>query len=104
MAHAMTPATIEAAGLYSITAVDELPPQFRWYGELAVPAIAFQWRSPVGDPDDVVLQLKPDTPVEIEGEDRPRKYLLARGVRSVLNTAVPKGDMVLIVEGSKQHL
>lgn len=101
-AHAIEPAIMELAGLYSVLTVEELPADFSWYGQMAVPAIAWPWQSPVGDPDDVVLQLKPDVPIVIDDEER--KYLLAKGARSVLNAIVPKGDMILIVEGSKQHL
>lgn len=99
--HAIAPAMIDAAGLYSVVAVEELPAGFEWYGAAAVPAIVFPWRSPTGRE---VLQLKPDAAVVVEGEDRPRKYLLARGAPSVLNTVVADGDVVFIVEGTKQAL
>lgn len=101
VAHAVTPAVIETAGLWSVTTADELPPAFRWYGEAAVPSIVFPWCSPLGTE---VLQLKPDTPIEIDGEEKPRKYLLAKGAPSVLNAVMPDGDTVLIIEGTKQHL
>lgn len=100
-AAAISPAVIEAAGLYSVTSVDELPEEFRWYGEAAVPSIVFPWRSPTGA---VVLQLKPDVPVTLDGDEKPRKYLLARGAPSVFDAAVPDGDTVLLCEGTKQHL
>jgi hypothetical protein len=101
-AHAIELGIMTAAGLWSVTSVDDLPAEFGWYGDAAVPAIVFPWRSPVGDPDDVVLQLKPDVPIVVDDEER--KYLLAKGARSVLNGIIPKGDSVLIVEGTKQHL
>lgn len=98
----ITPEMIELAGVYSIDKETELPAGFGWYGEAALPAIVFQWRSPVGDPDAVVLQLKPDVPVVIDDDER--KYLLAKGAPSVLNAIRPDGGIVLLVEGTKQHL
>lgn len=85
-----------AAGIRSACTVDELPEWAKSWGEQAVPAIVFPWRSPSGE---VVEQVRPDTPV---GE---QKYLWPKGQTSVLNAARPvtgEHDTVLIVEGTKQ--
>lgn len=99
-AHAITAELIELSGAYSIDKTTDLPAGFSWYGEAALPAIAFLWRSP--SLDEPVVQLRPDTPVVIDDEDR--KYLLAKGAPSVLDAIRPEGDIVLLVEGTKQHL
>lgn len=95
---AITPEVAADAGIRSATTVDELPEWARSWGEQAVPAIVFPWRSPSGE---VVEQVRPDTPV---GE---QKYLWPKGQSSLLNAARPvtdEHDTVLIVEGTKQTL
>lgn len=99
-AHAITADVALNAGVYSITGADELPEEFAWYGELAIPSIAYPWVSPKGV---TVLQLHPDTAPEIDGEKR--KYLIPKNAPTVLNTAlIDPGARVLLVEGTKQHL
>lgn len=97
---AITADAAEAAGIRSASTVDELPEWARSWGEQAVPAIVFPWRSPSGD---VVEQVRPDTPIVYDGEAH--KYLWPRGAGAVLNAARPvtdEHDTVLIVEGTKQ--
>ncbi|MEU1240068.1 hypothetical protein ABZ388_06885 [Micromonospora parva] len=90
-----------ASGVYSITAIDQLPAEFASYGESAVPALAFPYRSPF---DEQRVQLRPDVPVVIDG--KPSKYLWAKDAPLVLNalTRNENATMVLIVEGTKQAL
>lgn len=99
--HAAIPAHVaEEAGIRSAVSVDDLPEWARSWGEQAVPALVFPWRSPSGE---VVEQVRPDTPVVWDGEAH--KYLWPRGQASVLNAARPvtgEHDTVLIVEGTKQ--
>jgi DNA polymerase-1 len=96
---AITAEVAQAAGIRSATSVDELPEWAQSWGEQAVPAIVFPWRSPAGV---VVEQVRPDTPVVWDGE--PHKYLWPRGTSSILNAVRPDNDAdtVLIVEGTKQ--
>lgn len=98
---AITPEVAAAAGVYSITAVEQIPPEFASYGQAAVPALAFPYRSPTGEQR---TQLRPDVPVVIDG--RPSKYLWASDTPLVLNAARhdPDASTVLIVEGTKQAL
>lgn len=99
-AHGITIETALAIGVFSVTTVDELPEGFAWYGEAAVPAIAYPWVSPKGV---TVLQLRPDVEPEIDGEKR--KYLIPKSAPSVLSAArVVPGARLLLVEGTKQHL
>lgn len=99
--HAVTVDTALNAGVFSVPTVAELPEEFAWYGEKAAPAIGFPWTSPKGE---IVLQLRPDRPPIIDGEER--KYLFPRGAPAMLNAAlvVPGAVRVLLVEGTKQHL
>jgi hypothetical protein len=93
---AITAEIAEVAGIRSASVIDELPEWAKSWGEQAVPAIVFPWRSPSGE---VIEQVRPDTPV---GE---QKYLWPKGQSSVLNEARPvtdEHDTVLIVEGTKQ--
>jgi len=93
---AITPEVARAAGIRSASSVEQLPEWAKSWGEQAVPAIVFPWRSPSGE---VVEQVRPDTPV---GE---QKYLWPKGQTSILNAARPatgEHDTVLIVEGTKQ--
>jgi len=96
-------ATLTLQGIYSITEVDQLPADFAWAGERAVPAIAFPWITPSGRH---VVQLRPDTPVEVPEEDRPRKYLWPKGSGSPIGVARhdDQSDLVFFVEGTKQSL
>lgn len=91
-----------AAGVYSITAVTQLPEQFAKYGRKAVPALAFPWRSPGGTE---ATQLRPDTPV-VDDDGGEHKYLWPSGVSSILNAVRPIDDptVILAVEGTKQAL
>jgi P4 family phage/plasmid primase-like protien len=96
---AITAEVAQAAGIRSATSVDELPEWAQSWGEQAVPAIVFPWRSPAGV---VVEQVRPDEPVVWDGE--PHKYLWPRGESSILNAVRPDpaADTVLVVEGTKQ--
>lgn len=100
VAHAVSPEMIKSLGIYSISEVAGLPPGFEWAGERAVPALCFPWRTPGGE---VVPQLRPDVPVAVEGEERPRKYLWPKGSGSVLGTVrAGDGPDVMFAEGTKQ--
>src|SRR5215207_1892917 len=54
--HGASDEVLDRMGVYSITDVAQLPEEFESYGEMAVPAIAFVWRSPSGVE---VIQLRP---------------------------------------------
>jgi len=99
--HAVTPTIARSAGLYSVTDVEHLPGGFECYGEAAVPSIVFPWREPDGRE---VLQLRPDVPVEVDGEER--KYLFLTGGAAQLGEfrPLPPPKKMLIVEGTKQAL
>jgi len=101
--HAVTPAVAQRAGVYSITEVDNLPNDFAWCGEEAVPAIAFPWTTPSGR---TVVQIRPDTPIEVDWDDRPRKYLWPKESGSPIGVVRedPTSDLVVFVEGTKQSL
>lgn len=96
---AVTAGVAAQIGIRSARTVDELPEWARSWGEQAVPALVFPWRSPSGE---VVEQVRPDTPLVYDGE--PHKYLWPKGVGAVLNAVRPDpdSDTVLIVEGTKQ--
>lgn len=99
---AIPDSVLDSAGVYSVTTLAELPEAFTWAGERAVPGIVFPWRTPGGAS---FPQLRPDTPIEVDGEKRPRKYLWPPGQSSAL--AVAREDSsgpVIFVEGTKQSL
>lgn len=101
-AHAISPAAAKNAAVYSVTSADQLPDEFAWCAdqETAVPGIVFTWVEPTGD---VKLQYRPDAPVETA--DGPAKYLFRKGHAAQLGVvAEADGDLVLIVEGTKQML
>lgn len=107
-AHAITPEVARRAGLYSITSVDELPDDARWPGDRGIPGVIIPWRSPLGT---VELQLHPDSPIIVEGEPKPYKYVWPQGRDLILNEIRPASDSagdvpgrVLLVEGTKQPL
>ncbi|MCF6745335.1 hypothetical protein E9529_13870 [Blastococcus sp. KM273128] len=87
-------------GVYSVTTRDELPEEFRWAGEAAVPALVIPWRRLSGE--GVVPQLRPDTPLVVEGEER--KYLMPKGVGSVIGVVreAPNPNLVIFAEGTFQ--
>jgi putative DNA primase/helicase len=101
--HAVLPEIADLFGVFSVTQISDLPEGFEWAADRAVPAIAFPWYTPGGVE---AIQLKPDTPVQVDGEKRPRKYLQAKGVGSLLGEMREDtgSDLVLIVEGTKQAL
>lgn len=98
-AHAITEEVVRAAGIRSAVTVDDLPEWARSWGDKALPAIVFPWRSPSGV---VVEQVRPDRPLVWDGKEH--KYLWPRGAGAILNEgrADPAADTVLIVEGTKQ--
>ena len=99
---AVTPDVAAAHGLHSITDLAELPAEFAWAGERAVPALAFPWRTPSGVK---LVQLRPDTPVVVPGEKRPRKYLWRKDCGSPIGVVREDPDgPVIFVEGTKQAL
>lgn len=102
-AHAITSDVARAAGLYSITSVDELPDGTRWAGERGIPGVVIPWRSPLGR---VELQLHPDSPIEVEGQPRPYKYVWPQKRDLILNQvrAAEGSTRVLLIEGTKQPL
>jgi hypothetical protein len=99
---AITPAVARAQGIYSITTVDQLPEAHAVWGEQAVPALAFPWSTPSGEQ---FVQLRPDTPIEVQGEKRARKYLWPAGTSSAIaEVRRDESDLVFFVEGTKQAL
>jgi hypothetical protein len=94
-------AEVAKAHAYSITDVGQLPDEFEFYGERAVPSIAFVWRSPSGQES---TQLRPDTPVTVKGQER--KYLFAKGAGSAVGVVrhESESEVVHFVEGMKQAL
>lgn len=102
-AAAVTSQTAASNGVYSITSVEDLPEEFRFYGRDAVPGICFTWTSPTGR---TMRQIRPDVPVLRDGDETPRKYLFPQGCGSVLGTIreVEGATTALIVEGTKQSL
>jgi hypothetical protein len=101
-AHAITPEVIERQGIYSITTIEELPEAHALWGESVLPALAFPWRTPSGEQ---FIQLRPDTPIAVEGEKRARKYLWPAGTSSAIaEVRRDESDLVVFVEGTKQAL
>jgi hypothetical protein len=99
----ITPEVARAAGVRSVTKVDELPEVHRWCRQ--VPRLVFPWRSPSGG---VVEQYRPDTAVKVD--DVPRRYLWPKGAGLVLNVHPAHVDrlatarLLVLVEGTKQTL
>jgi putative DNA primase/helicase len=94
------------AGIRSILDRRDLPKELAtWSSEL--PALLFEHAGPDGR---VVPQLRPDVPVQLAGEDRPRKYLFPTGSPPVLAVhpqhrhLLAGSPTVLVVEGTKQAL
>lgn len=98
---AITPEVAHAAGIRSASTVAELPEWAQFWGERAVPAIVFPWRTIHGE---VIEQVRPDAEFEHDGQRY--KYLFPKGSGAVLNALRhdPDADRVLIVEGTKQGL
>lgn len=98
---AITAEVAASHGLRSATTVDELPEWAQSWGEKAVPAIVFPWKTIY---DEVIEQVRPDTEIEHNGETY--KYLFPKGAGAVLNALRHDKDAerVLIVEGTKQGL
>ena len=97
------------AGVVSITTRDQLPDELAtWRRRPAItPGILFPSTGPDGT---VAVQYRPDVPVVVPDEDRPRKYLFPTGSRPVVNThprMVPllsTATTIVVVEGTKQYL
>ncbi|CAN5734511.1 hypothetical protein BH24DEI2_BH24DEI2_19660 [soil metagenome] len=93
----------ESGGVRRVVTIDDIPEHARWTH--SVPGTVFPWHSPNGD---TVLQYRPDTAVDYDGE--PRKYLWPKGQPSVLNVHPSMSERVggtcplVVVEGTKQHL
>ena len=98
---AISASMAQAAGIRSATTVAELPEWARGWGRDVLPALVFPYRSPGAT---VVEQVRPDEPLYVQGEGKPRKYLLPEGCGSFLNAARPQpdADTLLLVEGTKQ--
>lgn len=104
---AIDPGVAIEAGVRSVTAVEDLPADFRRYGKAALPGLVFEWTSVIGD---VRLQLRPDEPVpNADGESV--KYLFAVGTKNALNVHPRMRERVhdvnaplVVVEGTKQYL
>jgi DNA polymerase-1 len=96
---AITPDVALTAGIRSASAVEDLPAWAQSWGEAALPALIFPWRSPSGE---VVEQVRPDTPVRWGLDDH--KYLWPKGGGAVLNVVRDgaASAAILIVEGTKQ--
>lgn len=92
-----------AAGVRRAVALDDVPEHARW--ARAVPGTVFPWHSPNGT---VVEQYRPDEPVLVD--DEPRKYLWPKGQQLVLGVhpamagRVETSSLLVVVEGTKQHL
>lgn len=101
-AHAITPEVAQRQGVHTVATAADLPPEFEWAGDRAVPAIAFPWRTPGGRE---LVQLRPDVPVVIEGESRPAKYLWPKDSGSPIGIVREDEDgPVIFIEGTKQSL
>lgn len=103
------------SGVHSVMTDAELPEEFHGNRFATTPALVFPWKSPGGR---VVLQLRPDNPRSrelglVEEQDDLVisehtdlvKYVFPTGQGGVLNELrKPTGDVVLLVEGTKQGL
>lgn len=98
--HAITPEMADSEGIRSITRAEDLPSEFRKYGDRIVPAILFNWTEPNGS---VHHQLKVPEGFSFPNGDKP-KYLWAKGRVAQLGEIrkVETAETVLIVEGTKQ--
>ncbi len=99
---AITPAVASAIGVFSATAVEELPSEFRHYGDAVLPALVFPWTEPNGS---VKHQIKPEVPVK-NADGQYAKYLFGKSNHAQLVKSREANDAlnVMIVEGSKQCL
>lgn len=97
------------AGVRSVMSPDRLPDElssWRTHPRIA-PGILFPTTGPDGR---TVVQYRPDAAVKLEGEDRPRKYLFAKGAPTVvavhprMSVRLATARTILVVEGTKQHL
>lgn len=97
--------TVTESGVYTAHSPDELPEELQGWGDQVVPALVFPHTGVNGDP---APQIRPDTAVQLDGEER--KYLFPKGGGGVLSvhpsmrTRVGGSDPLVIVEGTKQHL
>lgn len=97
----ISPVVAAATGIRSASTIGELPDWAQSWGEQAVPAIVFPWKTIHGE---VIEQVRPDTEVQYDGKRY--KYLFPKGSGAVLNALRhdPGAERVLIVEGTKQGL
>jgi len=108
LGRAITSDVALAGGVYTATAVEDLPTEFReWPGHRGVPGLVFPWCGITGK---TAHQLRPDKPVE-KGDGEFAKYVFAKGTVMMLNVHPMMADAVadkskplLIVEGTKQYL
>jgi len=98
------------AGVRSVLQPQALPHEFTsWKTQPDItPGILFQSQGPTGT---LNVQYRPDTPPQLEGDERSRKYLFAKDSRPVLaihprmlkHLGAEQVEL-LFVEGTKQHL
>jgi len=97
---AVLTAVAERQGVYSITSLDQLPADFEWAGERAVPSLAFPWRTPSGRE---LIQLRVDQPFETDSGVA--RYLWPKGSGSPIGVVRESANgPVIFVEGTKQAL
>lgn len=99
---AIDPTWAAGVGVREATTVADLPVHAAHFGEDALPALVFPWRTINGE---LVEQVKPLNPV-VNGSGVPSKYLWPSGRGSVVNVLKPVAEpsLVVVVEGTKQTL
>lgn len=107
LAHAVDLDVAAEAGCYSASTAADLPAELASWG-WTLPGIVFTATGPDGRTSH---QLRPDTPVNLDGESDPAKYLFPKSARPVLaihprhRRLLDTGaSTVLVVEGTKQTL
>jgi putative DNA primase/helicase len=99
----------DEAAVRSVDAASELPDELAtWRGYPgAAPGILFPLD---GAGADSSMLYRPDGPLQVDGEEQPRVYLVPEGVRPVLcihpvmRDRVRTANTIVVVEGAKQHL
>lgn len=108
-ASAVDPEVAARAGVRTVDRPADLPEEFASWRRTTniTPGLLFPSSGPAGGR---TMQYRPDTAVELEGEDRPRKYLFPTGATPVVAVhpdmvdRITEGDTLLVVEGTKQAL
>lgn len=99
----LKPDKVSALGVYSVTSPAELPAEFQGSRYATIPGLVFPWNSPQ---EGVVLQYRPDEPVQSKETGHPVKYVFPGGSKMVLNRLLdPAPDAPLLLqEGTCQSL